>query len=471
LRSLLVCSCPYILSQIRLTASIAALILYAISLISSACKTRIAHAELLTLPGSDVTGIFIPTLRTGWRPGQHVRIRVPALGLRIGWESHPFTISSAPNGDGLVLLCKRAGDWTNALADLAESGASTDDDEGNQTTVTVILEGPYGGHGNTMMASFSGLMLTAGGSGISHALSIAHDVLNSASSGVVRARTIDLIWVVKTESAARAVLPTLLELVNEAKAHETFCIEGRRKGRNVPNPTALRVHIFVTRCPLSSPLTLLSNPFADPDDEAYAAAGPGVLFDRSASRVKQLQLSRENSGRSVRSNSNGNSPGTPGTPGTMGAPSPISPYGPSGNLLSPSADGVIAGIAGQRPNLKRQRTDAEKVMHGYLARNASSNTTSTVSTASSIKHAKRWVPLSSIAAHPGRPDWSNLVDALADETLRRGIKEKVDPSGLCVTSCGPHELVDGVRDAVRRLEGWKRRQVGGVDFEEEHFGF
>lgn len=438
----------------RLNNSIAALVLYAVSLISSACKTRIAHAELLTLPGSDVTGIFIPSLRTGWRPGQHVRIRVPSLGLRIGWESHPFTISSAPNGDGLVLLCKRAGDWTNALADLADSGANVDE-EGNQTTVSVILEGPYGGHGNTMMASFSGLMLTAGGSGISHALSIAHDVLNSAPSGVVRARTIDLIWVVKTESAARSVLPTLLELVNEAKAHETFCIEGRRKGRNVPNPTALRVHIFVTRCPLSSPLTLLSNPFADPEDTDYAAAGPGVLFERSNSRVKQLQLSRENSVKST------------------GAPSPISPYGPSGNLLSPTNenDASIAGIAGARPNLRRQRTDAEKVMHTYLARNASSSTTSTVATASSITLAKRWVPLSSIAAHPGRPDWANLVDALADETMRRGVKEKVDPSGLCVTSCGPHQLVDGVRDAVRSLEGWKRRQVGGVDFEEEHFGF
>lgn len=448
-------SIPTARVESRLISSIAAIVLYGVSLLSSACKTRIAHAELLTLPGSDVTGIFIPTLRTGWRPGQHVRIRVPALGLKIGWESHPFTISSAPNGDGLVLLCKRAGDWTNALADLANSGTCTDEhDEGNQTTVTVILEGPYGGHGNTMMSSFSGLMLTAGGSGISHALSIAHDVLNSAPSGVVRARTIDLIWVVKTESAARAVLPTLLELVNEAKAHETFCIEGRRKGKNVPNPTALRVHIFVTRCPLSSPLTLLSNPFADPENEEYAASGPGVLFDRSNSRVKQLQLSRETSIKS-----------------TASGPSPVSPYGPSGNLLSPSADGVIAGIAGQRPNLRRQRTDAEKIMHGYLARNASSNTTSTIATASSIKHAQRWVPLSSIAAHPGRPDWANLVDALADETLRRGMKEKIDPSGLCVTSCGPHQLVDGVRDAVRSLEGWKRRQVGGVDFEEEHFGF
>jgi hypothetical protein len=67
--------------------------------------------------------------------------------------------------------------------------------------------------------------------------------------------------------------------------------------------------------------------------------------------------------------------------------------------------------------------------------------------------------------------FGNLIDALADETIRRGVKERIEPSGMCVTSCGPHQLVDSVRDAVRVLEGWKRRQVGGVDFEEEHFGF
>lgn len=401
---------------------LAGVILYAISIVSSLTKTRLAHAELLTLPSSDMTGVFIPTLRTGWRPGQHVRLRVPALGLKLGWEAHPFTISSAPDGEGLVLLCKKSGDWTAALYDLASTGVVSADSEGNQRTVTVLVEGPYGGIGNTMLPSFSSVLLTAGGAGIAHALSVAHDLMNKAPSGCIRARTIDLVWIVPREEIARGILPTLLDLVNDAKAHETFCIEGYRKGKVVPQPTALRVHIFISRCPTSSPLALLSNPFLNLDDPE-STPDSAVLFER-ANSIKSTGTRR---------------------------------------------DGA--------PGLKRQPTDAEKVMQSYLLRSASSSSTATTSSFGStidshgVKKASSMTPLSCISAHPGRPEWSTMLDGLAEETIRRAMKTRTDASGICVTSCGPPMLVDGVRDAVRGLEGWKRRQVGGVDFEEEHFAF
>ena len=53
--------------------------LYALELICRVLKTRIATAELKVMPGADSIIVSIPGIRTGWRAGQHVILRVPAL--------------------------------------------------------------------------------------------------------------------------------------------------------------------------------------------------------------------------------------------------------------------------------------------------------------------------------------------------------------------------------------------------------
>ena len=67
------------------------------------------------------------------------------MGL-VGWtEAHPFTIASvAKTPEGLVLMCKNVGGWTNRLYEVAKvAGYGCED--GNETrTVTVMLDGPYG---------------------------------------------------------------------------------------------------------------------------------------------------------------------------------------------------------------------------------------------------------------------------------------------------------------------------------------
>ena len=363
--------------------------IYLLSMICSFTKTRLAHAELVALPGSRTTLVTIPTLRSGWRAGQHVRIRVPALGFPHGLEAHPFTIASAPDGDGMVLMCKAAGNWTEKLFNHASSNAETTDisesesGSGRMTAATVILEGPYGGLGNTMLPSFSSVLLVAGGSGITHALTLAHDLVSRSASGVVRARTVDLVWAVRTEDVARALIPTLLDLVNDARSWEATCLDGRRKGENRPLPTALRVKIYVTRCPSSSPLDLLTT-----------------------------------------------------------SSSPVN-----------------------RQDMDLQATEAEQEKLGYLTRNVSSSSTSSTL---SIKHN---YPLSAISVHPARPDIAGLLVDVADETVARHGREMTDADGMCVTACGPGGLCDDVRAAVRGLEEWKRRAVGGVDLEMETFGF
>nr|XP_018266435.1 uncharacterized protein I303_00410 [Kwoniella dejecticola CBS 10117]OBR88593.1 hypothetical protein I303_00410 [Kwoniella dejecticola CBS 10117] len=92
-------------------------------------KTRIVPAKIIALPApstdpsSGSTQIILP-LRSGWRAGQHVFIRIPSMQEMGGmaWlENHPFTISSAEGGE-LVLIIKKAGGWTRDLYDFASKG-------------------------------------------------------------------------------------------------------------------------------------------------------------------------------------------------------------------------------------------------------------------------------------------------------------------------------------------------------------
>ena len=229
--------------------------MYAASQVLSLMRTRIAVAKV-TAFSNDTTLISIPSLRTGWRAGQHVRLRIPKLSL----ESHPFTIASSPDGAGMVLLCKAAGGWTNELHKYAQRGQE------QEATITVMLEGPYGGLGNTLIHSFSAITLIAGGSGITHALSLAHSLVLRAPSGVVRARTVDLVWILRTEEYASPFLPTLMSLVKDAKAYEKECLSPSSNPGHPP-PMALRVRIYLSRSSLNSVL-----PIIDPATALAAAA-------------------------------------------------------------------------------------------------------------------------------------------------------------------------------------------------------
>ena len=371
-------------------------------------KTKVTKAELLALQTASSTVVTIPALRTGWRAGQHVRIRVPALGWRLGFEGHPFTISSAPDGEGLILMCKNSGDWTRALHKLAQGPTGHAESAlgpNAPVDVTMIVEGPHGGMGNTMLPAFSSVLLCAGGSGITHSLALAHDLMTKATTGVVRARTIDLVWVIRTEEAARPLMPTLLDMVNDAKAFEMACLTDRRYGGTSPLPTALRVKIFVTRCPSSSPLKL-ANTCAENNDD----------FD--ISHVTHEAHS-----------------------------DPKNPFNDQNPFIDP------------------------EVQVAYLSRRPSSAKTSSGFSSFSIPNSARSVPLSSIAAFPKRAKFDTIVSTLVEETIHRHALDRTDSSGVCVTACGPEAMVESVNVAVRSVDVNRRRAVGGVDFEEECFGY
>ena len=110
-------------------------------------KTRFATATLQTIPELGLTRVDISSLKTGWRPGQHVRLRVlsTAMGFWGMTEVHPFTIASATDTEeGLVLMCRKTGRWTQKLYEMAQTPAIGEQCRTLKKRVQVMVEGPYG---------------------------------------------------------------------------------------------------------------------------------------------------------------------------------------------------------------------------------------------------------------------------------------------------------------------------------------
>ena len=167
-------------------------------------KTRYTTARLRALPELGMTRVEIVGVNAGWRAGQHVRLRVLESGLGpLGWlEAHPFTVASvskSPSEEGLILMCKKTGTWTNRLFDLAKK-REYGEVGGVERDVRVLVEGPYGGPGHTVYSSFSGALVVAGGSGITFALGMVQDLLQRDREGKSRLKCIELVWSVQDPS-------------------------------------------------------------------------------------------------------------------------------------------------------------------------------------------------------------------------------------------------------------------------------
>ena len=126
---------------------IAASAAYGLDHVFRILKTRIFYARMRPIPDLMMTRVEIPALNAGWRPGQHVRLRV--LSSAMGWtgwaKAHPFTIASVTKTpEGLVLMCKKAGGWTGKLYEMAKVAGYGREDGRMSRSVLVMLEGPYG---------------------------------------------------------------------------------------------------------------------------------------------------------------------------------------------------------------------------------------------------------------------------------------------------------------------------------------
>lgn len=197
---------PYILASV---------FLYTADRVMRVLKTRIATATILPLPEMGATHVEISSLNAGWRPGQHVRLRVLSRGMGwFGWtETHPFTIATASEShDGLVLMCKEAGDWTKRLGLMAKGKGY----EGGESQVKVWVEGPYGGPGRMLFASFSAAVVVVAGSGITFGLSMIQDLIEKDVKGESRVKYVELVWVTADASSVAPLVPVFTSLIQQS---------------------------------------------------------------------------------------------------------------------------------------------------------------------------------------------------------------------------------------------------------------
>ncbi|KAG6911018.1 hypothetical protein DXG01_005433 [Tephrocybe rancida] len=191
--------------------------IYGLDHVCRMIKTRFSTAVIRPLPEMNTTRVEVPYINGGWRAGQHVRLRVLSFGVGwFGWtEVHPFTIASVADGEeGLVLMIKKSGNWTGKLYEMAKSSGYTEAGQGRH--VKVMIEGPYGGPGHAIFASYSAAVFIVGGSGITFALSAIQDLIRQDLAGRSRVKTITLIWSVQDPAALHPLLPRLVSMIQES---------------------------------------------------------------------------------------------------------------------------------------------------------------------------------------------------------------------------------------------------------------
>ncbi|KAJ7489400.1 hypothetical protein FB451DRAFT_1337155 [Mycena latifolia] len=231
---------PQILPYGYVYASIA---IYGFDKLLRIAKTRISTATIRPIPELGVTRVEIPYINTGWRAGQHVRVQVLSTAMGVaGWaEVHPFTIASESNSaEGLILMCKKTGNWTHKLFATAANSWS---EKGVGRDVKIMVEGPYGGPGFVMFNSFSAALFVAGGSGITFALGAIQELIQQDLRGKSRVRVIELVWVIQDASSLVPLIPQFVALMQQSayaqltiSVHYTKAVVGSVRPSNGVHP-------------------------------------------------------------------------------------------------------------------------------------------------------------------------------------------------------------------------------------------
>ncbi|GEM06604.1 ferric-chelate reductase [Rhodotorula toruloides] len=212
------------------------LVVYALDVVIRVGKTRMGKGSIVALPANTLM-IQSHTISSGFRAGQHVWLRTwKTGGWWRGWETHPFTIASAPDGASplqgshrLTLLVKAVGDYTKALhkgPEVSLVGSSA----------TAI--GPYGGPMLTDFADAQSVILIAGGSGITFCAPLLEELVYLATVGKTSVRSVTLVWTMRDAELIESYQAFLSGLVDDAR--EKTALE-------------VKISLHVTRAPLNLP--------------------------------------------------------------------------------------------------------------------------------------------------------------------------------------------------------------------------
>lgn len=214
-------------------------------------------AKLQELPGGMTKMTVLAPADFKWKPGQHAWLRLPHISVL---QNHPYTIANLPKDSArgieqnsdvqeMIFYIRAHQGLTH---DLLKSVANHDVVEDSGRSVSVHVDGPYGGLVEDVPALYESQVFVAGGSGISACLPWIHYATRRIVQGSAITTNIHLIWMVRYATQIQWITDELEPLVN---AH----------------PDLIQVDFFVTDSSSSSPA--ISSTDSEKDSEATPKTG------------------------------------------------------------------------------------------------------------------------------------------------------------------------------------------------------
>lgn len=197
----------------------------------------VTKAYVEALPGDAIRVTLHVARPWKFRPGQHLYLHMPSVGLM---TNHPFSVvwseeAPDPNGEkalpmsrqdvlaakttSLSLVIRRRTGFTDSLYKKAEAKGSF--------TANAFVEGPYG---SECFQSYGTVMLFAAGVGITHQVPHVRDLVRGYANGTAATRKVILVWIIQSPEHLEWIRPWMTQILG---------MEHRRD--------ILKVLLFVTR--------------------------------------------------------------------------------------------------------------------------------------------------------------------------------------------------------------------------------
>ena len=204
-----------------------------VSLVRRNTGNGVTKAEVEALPGDAVRITLRVAKPWKFKPGQHVYMYMPSVGL---WTSHPFSLAWSQEAEtvtggkelpiarqdilstktiSMSLIIRRRTGFTDKLWNKAERSA------GGKFMTTAFVEGPYG---NQNFQSYGTVMLFAAGVGITHQVPHVRDLVAAYANGTCATRKVVLVWIIRSPEHLEWIRPWMTQILSMEKRRDILKI-------------------------------------------------------------------------------------------------------------------------------------------------------------------------------------------------------------------------------------------------------
>ncbi|KAH9469912.1 hypothetical protein Pst134EA_007185 [Puccinia striiformis f. sp. tritici] len=204
-----------------------------------------------------------------WSPGQHVYISFWSTKMfSKPWlfgRWHPFTLTNLSSDgtlrrkDGTEVSYNERRAWTGCCLVQIRQGTTKWLEENAGTTIQVLIDGPYGGNGGSI-ASYSTLVLVAGGAGITYVLGVLEGVAISARRNQGgQLRRVEVHWVLRNQAQLSWVEDRINEIREILEGFDLVIVTHAYITKGVPASVGFRSELVSRPVPIAVRLGPMGN--------------------------------------------------------------------------------------------------------------------------------------------------------------------------------------------------------------------